>query len=236
MPKFTPTQLFALTADKDFQKAFAKDEVLDRLEKSHRKGYNERFLELSLSFGGAAQVSEKGFISSPSVGSLLVLSTLGSPYITGTQRRLIDVDIAIYVLTLGKDVLTDIGSVQELEEKAGGLCDLMKINRIEADEVISKLINESFNAFDMLPSDAKSKEVVLIDIAWYADITATVANVANVTAEYAGWSMPLTMAMYYVLISAKQKGLKLQKQTPKELMVVRMNELCAEWVKKKGYK
>lgn len=234
MGQFTDSQLLALTADPEFQELIRTDAELDRLCSIPRRTPDALLAELGLALGGSAAVGEI-YLPAPTAGTLLILGALQSPYLRGAPRRLIDVDAAVYVLGTGREALNEVAlSVDGIEGAAAGLCDGM--DRAEADGVIVGLLAAAFAAVDLLPEARQGHgRPCLFDLPWFAWLTSTVAGATGHTAEYVGWRMPLTLAMHYVVVDRRRQGAQVIDQTPKELIMARVNAMCAEHCKRKGY-
>lgn len=233
MGRFTDSQLMSLTRDEAFQAWVATDPELDRLCSVPRRGPDDILQEIGLAFGGCAAIGPGMYLDAPTAGALLILGAVRSPYLIAGERRLLDVDVAAWVLSMGRHVLdADSLTVAGIEAAAAGFLD--GADRTEADRVICGLISEAFRALDLVPHGPGGKPC-LFDLHWYAGLVSSVAPLAGVSAERVGWDMPLTLVMHYVVAERRRQGGHIIDQTPKELIMARVNQMCAEWCAKKGY-
>lgn len=240
MSKYTDRQLMLLTQDPEFQHWIATDSVLDDLYAENLRTVDDRLLEVGLAFGGAAALNDTEVsIKAPTPGALLLMGTLGSPYMSAKNRRLIDVDIAFYILGMGKQALTE-GELTEQDfmvRAANCTCDL-GFDRADVDDIVAKLIVDSFRAFDLIPKnpgEGTKQAPQPFDLAWYAWLTSTVSETTGIPADVIGWEMPVALCMHYVVADKRKKGLKVIDQTPKEKILERMHEMMDIHIAKKEW-
>ena len=237
--RYTDNQLMQLTKDPDFQKWIATDHILDDLYAENQRSVDDRLLEVGLAFGGSAALNETVSIKAPTPGALLLLGTLNSPYMSAKDRRLIDVDIAFYVLGMGKDALYEGEFTEEdFAIRAANCTAKLGFDREEVDSIVAKLIVDSFRAFDLVPKnpgeDGKQAPQPF-DLAWYAWLTSTVSGSTGIPADKIGWEMSVALCYHYVVADKRRKGLKILDQTPKEKILDRMHEMMDEWIQKQGW-
>lgn len=235
---YTDEQLMQLAKDPDFQARFATDHELDELCAENQRSVDDRLLEVGLAFGGAAALNDAVSIKAPTPGALLLLGTLNSPYMSAKDRRLIDVDIAFYILGMGKDALYEGDFTEEdFSIRASNCTAKLGFDREAVDGVITKLIIDSFRAFDLIPKnpgEVGKQAPQPFDLAWYAWITSVVACATGIPADTIGWEMPVALCMHYVVADKRKKGLKVLDQTPKEKIFDRTNEIMNQWLTQKG--
>lgn len=234
MAKFAKSQLLALTRDAEFQGWIDNDPELDRLWNKPRKTRDERLADLGLALGGVVEVGSVN-IPAPTAGALLILGTIDSPFLSREPRRLIDVDMAVYVLCQGRRALDGVAAVAELEAKAAGVCDDAELDRADAADAIDDLLRACFAACELLPDTGGEPERCRYDLAWYVGITGSASRAANLPADQIGWNMPLTLVGYYCLQDYRQQGGKLVRPTDNEAIMARMETMMREQIAKKGY-
>jgi hypothetical protein len=235
--RYSDSQLLSLTRDDGFQKIIGSDKELDRLSAIPRRSNDDLLIEIGLSFGGYATLSKDISVKPPTAGTFLLLSTIKSPYIFSERRKLIDVDIALYILNLGKEGIKDIDLTENgIQMAACGLCDKLSLDRVEVDSTILEMICACFRASEIIPrTSSRVDRGTAFDLPWYAWITSTVAKTTSLSADYVGWEMPLSLAMHYIVAEKRREGMKVIDTTPKELMLERMHQLMDEQIAKKGY-
>jgi hypothetical protein len=92
-------------------------------------------------------------------------------------------------------------------------------------------------ALELLPQNPANStgRRCLFDLAWYAWMTATVAGVTGHRADYVGWTMPLGLAVHYVVADRRRQGQEIIQATPNEQILARMHQMMAEQLARKGY-
>jgi hypothetical protein len=237
MGDFSQSQLMALTRDPDFQSWVGSDPELDAALNTPPKTRDDRFVELGLALGGVVSAGEVK-LPPPTLGAVMILGTIDSPFLNHrVEMRMIDVDIACWIIARGRGALEMVSSIADVEAAAAGMCDEAGLDREDARDTIRAMLAESFAAFERIPCQHVEKGArCYFDLAWFTSCCSRVAQAANVTADYAGWEMPLTMANYYLLAWHVQQGGKVDKHpTSGEKVMRRLREMMREWIAKKGY-
>jgi hypothetical protein len=234
---FTKSQLMALTRDDDFQTTVDTDPVLDRLWNTPPRSIDDRFSGLLLSLGGSVDIGGI-VVAAPTAGTMLLLGSIASPILLPSQDvSHLDIDMAMWILSQGKDAVDECSSIAEMRLLAAGLCDDVSLDRAFAYSTIIELVNECFVASSLIPSNSIADRPCRFDLPWFASLTARVAEMTNFDAEYVGWTMPLALAMQYALRWHVANGGKID-DSPKDGSQVmnRVRELMQARINEKGYK
>ncbi len=198
--KYTRTQIQSLNSDEGFQAIIGADKELDKLFTSPKRSRDDRITELALALGGYAVIGEKGKIPAPCAGTLLLLGIIESPLLnSASMPRLVDIDIALWIFVNGKSGLDGVAGMKDIEDIAEGLCDAVGIDRLEAWRVMSSLTWESFSGLERIPKTGIPGTKCRFDLGWFAGITSRIAEAANISAEKAGWEMPLALGTHYIV-------------------------------------
>lgn len=236
--QFSKSQLFSLTRDDEFQTVIATDAELDRLMNTPPESVDTRFARLGLALGGSVDLAGVS-VAAPTAGTLLILGTIESPFLLSSRdMRMIDIDIAVWVLSQGREALDGCGCVDDIERLAAGVCDDAKIDRAAAMITISHMLSESFSAMELIPQAAKSQDAKCrFDLAWYTSLTSRAAQASGLSCDVCGWEISLTLCNYYALAWHVQQGGKIdERPTATDKVMGRLRELMAEHIEKKGYK
>lgn len=234
---FSQAQLMSLTRDDEFQEWVKTDPVLVRLFSTPPESVDDRFTRLGLALGGGVDLGGI-LIDPPTVGTMLILGTIESPFVdSGKDMRLLDVDVAVWVLSQGRDALDDCARVADLEMLAAGVCDGIDLDRESARVTICELLAESFAAMEMIPSNNMMPDLKChFDLAWATRTASRAAQMSGRTADYCTWRMSLTLANYYGLAWHVQQGGRIDRsRNDGEKVMARLREMMQEQISKKGY-
>ena len=234
---FVKSQLLSLARDDEFQSWIETDRELDRLINTPPGSIDDRFNRLALALGGTVELCGIQ-IAAPTAGMLLILGVLESPFLLSSREmRLIDIDIAVWVLSQGRGALDNCGCVADVERMAGGVCDDAKIDRAGAYVTMHEMLSESFAAMELIPSSKTSEAKCRFDLAWFSQLTSRAAQASGMAADYCGWEMSLCLCNYYALAwHAQQGGAVVTRPTAGDKVMARVCEMMTEQIKKKGYK
>lgn len=234
--KFTKSQVQSLKKDAEFQKIISEDIELKRLFAAPRRTRDDRITELALALGGAAEIGS-GRISAPTAGILLILGTLESPLLDpDATARIIDADIAFFVFINGRAALDYAADMSDIERVANGSCADVGVDPLEAWKLMKDLVNDSFTGLERIPESGGEPQKCRFDLGWFSSITSRVADAANVTAEYAGWKMPLALATHYIVANHQKNGGKVYEPNSGKKVLDRMNELIVKRIQEKRYR
>jgi len=232
---FTNSQKLALAKDDEFQEWIATDKELDRLYAIPRRTPEDRLGEIGLAFGGRVDLGGV-YVDPPTIGAVMILATIGSPYLVGKQedKTLLDVDVFGHVLAEGREILTAGLTVAAIQADASEWCEEAGVDRQLADVTFSRMLAEAFTALEMLPRKGGDKRC-LFDLQWYAWMVSTIAPSVGLTADEVGWGMPLVLAVHYMVAENRRQGAELIPMTPNALIMQRMHVMMAEHCQQKGY-
>jgi len=235
--KYTRTQIQSLNSDEGFQAIIGADKELDKLFTSPKRSRDDRITELALALGGVASIGENGKIPAPTPGVLLLLGIIESPLLNSSSKpRLIDVDIALWIFVNGKDGLNEISNMRDIENIADGACAAVNIDSVEAWKLMKEMVWESFAGLERIPKTGLPGEKCRFDLGWYAGITSRIAEAANITANEAGWQMPLALGTHYIVALHEKNGGKTYEPNASEKVMARLNELMDKRIEEKKYK
>ena len=226
-----------LNSDVEFQRMISEDEELSRLFSAPKRERDDRILELALALGGCAEIREIQ-IPAPTPGVVMILAVIGSPLVMPKAGipNLLDVDIAAYIMVMGREALDGVASYSDIETMAAGYCDQVNVPRVELWNLMQDMISESVRGLERIPSNGtRNSEPVKFSLGWYAEITAGIAEAAQVSAEYAGWSMPLAIGVHYLVALHRKNGGKTYDASPADQVMQRLNNLMDERIKEMGY-
>lgn len=235
--KYTKSQVDSLNRDSEFQTIVGSDEELKRLFEAPKRTRDDRITELALALGGTAEIGD-GSIPAPTAGILMMLGVIESPLLAPDGfARLIDVDIALWVFSNGRTALDGAGGMSDIETLADGACSAAGIDPVEAWTLMRSMVIESFAGLERIPeSGAPGGNRCRFDLGWFASVTSRVAESANVTAEYAGWEMPLALATHYIVAHYHKNGGKTYEPNASAKVLERLNELMDKRITEKKYK
>jgi len=233
---FSKSQLLSLTKDDGFQEAIAVDVELDRLMNTPPESIDTRFARLGLALGGSVDLSGVE-VAAPTAGALLLLGTLESPFLLSSRdMRMLDIDIAVWVLSQGREALDSCACVADVDRIAAGVCDDAAIDRAGAYAIIHEMLSESFSAMELIPQSGVSDSKCRFDLAWFSQVTSRAAQASGMSADYCAWEMSLSLCNYYCLAWHVQQGGKIDNRpTAADKVMGRLRELMQEWIDKKGY-
>ena len=237
--KYSKRQLDKLGKDSEFQKIIAEDKELERLFNAPRRSRDDRITELALALGGCAALGESGQIPAPCAGTLLLLGVMESPLLNSSAPppRLINVDVALWVFVNGKAGLDGVSCMDDIERVAAGLCDDIRVDRLEAWNVMKEMTWESFAGMERIPTSGGGPAVKCrFDLAWFASMTSRIAEAANISATEAGWEMPLALGTHYIVALHEKNGGKTYEPNAGEKVMSRLHELMDKRIEEKGYK
>jgi len=235
---FSKSQLLSLTRDDEFQAIVATDAELDRLMNTPPESIDTRFARLGLALGGSVDLAGVE-VAAPTAGVMLILGTLESPFLLSSRdMRMIDIDIAVWVLSQGREALDGCSGIDDIDRLAAGVCDDASIDRAAAMVTISQMLAESFSAMELIPQAAKSQDAKCrFDLAWYTSLTSRAAQASGLSCDACGWEVSLTLCNYYALAWHVQQGGKIdERPTATDKVMARLRELMQTWIDKKGYK
>ena len=218
--------LIELANDDEFQKIFASDPELDRLEAEQ---YDERkeFFALNWMLG----------LAPVSIGRLPILHPLTPAkwaFLWGIKNAYVlagtctpkDADIFLFVLAHDR---RDLGcTVPELPAKAAGYTAATGLSFQAVHEEISFLIAVSFLPLQLLPRTTDDRPP-RYDVEWLAELVSIVSKESGETASYIMHEMSLTAASAYVVSSRKAVDFKheVRHRVPKEIAAKIMDRTYA---------
>lgn len=237
--KYTKTQIKALDTDNVFQKRVAEDVELKRLFEAPKRTRDDRITELALALGGTAELGDAR-IPAPTPGILMLLGVIESPLLdVESTPRLIDVDIALWIFVNGESALNGAGCMADIERIAANACINAGVNAPEAWKLMRSMTWESFAGLERIPSVAQpgtEKKKCRFDLGWFASITSRISEAANVTADVAGWQIPLALGSHFLTALHQKNGGKIYEPNASEKVMERLNQLMDERIQEKKYK
>lgn len=236
--KYTRSQLDKLNLDKEFQRRVGDDKILKALVETPKRTRDDRITEMALALGGTASLGDYS-IPAPTAGTLMLLGVLESPLLDPEKSpRLIDVDIALWIFVNGLSGLKGVGGMDDIERVAGGLCVKAGVSVPDVWKLMKNMVNESFTALERIPADniPKEKEKCRFDLGWFTTLSSRVAEAANISADRAGWKMPLALASHYLVALHRKNGGKVFEPNKSAEAMKRLNELMDERIAEMNYK
>jgi len=233
MKKYPKIQLDKLNADETFQKRIDKDEILYDLMNSPKRDNQSRVNELGLALGGVFSIDEV-MVPAPTVGVIMILGVFENPILIKGKIREIDVDVALFVFIEGKKALDGVSTKNDLEMKSAGICDNLNLDRGKVFSVLAEAISISFAAYEMIPDSGEPGRKCFFDLAWFASTTSVISEGARISADEAGWSMPLAMASNYIVRVHAKNGGKTYQPYDSEAVGKRLNDLMDARIKELG--
>jgi len=234
--QYNKATLDKLNADVEFQRLVTGDVELARLFSAPRRSRDDRLLELALALGGVAELGDAR-IPAPPPGVMMILAVLDSPLLSPATMSptLLDVDVALWVFVHRKEALDGVGGCEDIEGKAAGCCDVAQVDRVEAWRLMSEMVWESFRGLERIPSNGVPGQPVKFGLGWFAETTSRIAEAAGVSAEYAGWDMPLALGVHYLVALHRKNGGKTYDPSKDDLVMARLNQLMDIRIAEKGY-
>ena len=235
--KYTKSQLKSLNEDAEFKQFVREDKELERLFNAPQLERKVRFSELLLSRGGSVYLEDGKVILQPiTLGILTILGVLESPFLLHnrdvTQR---DIAIAVYVFIFGQDVLDDVDCIEDVETVGEAVTSTMLTDYQSAYNAIVDMINLSFEAVKRIPEGGKTGKNCVFDLGWMVDTASRVSSAAGCSAEHAAWTMPLNLAIHYMISWQGQQGQRLIMPTAIEKTMDYLHKMMDKRIKERGY-
>lgn len=195
LPEDVKQAVINLTKDKEFQKRFAEDKILDSLEQEKYNPTDQYFALLNV-LNGKFVIGKYEINSiTPAVWSFLYITK--SPFVVKTKSvSEFDVDYVLYILTKG---LQDAGSdPEQIYMNSIGFCKKNGIDVEDAIKTIFDLIKISFRPLKMFSAPANVvQSQPRFDADWLTGLVAKVHQVTGLPPKTIINEMSLTECCYY---------------------------------------
>jgi hypothetical protein len=230
-----------LAKSKEFQALFSTDAVLDELERE-RDNAGDELLELTTMLGGAFKLNSL-IISPVTPATLSIFWLLRSPFL-GLSKTVsdIDVDIAIYLMSGGKESFN--GDISAIVKDSAGYCTANDIDILEARIAVYDAVRLAFRAYQMFPQsqniggEKTEKSNPRFDADWLAKLISMVHSVTGELPAVIMWQMSMTAAAYYVVQYCRKNGMKNIERRPDsetvKMIWERTNELAENYLESIG--
>lgn len=219
LPEDVKQAVIGLTKDKEFQRRFAEDKILDDLEAEKYNPQDEYFALLTVLNGKFVIGQYEVNAITPAIWSFLYITK--SPFVSGNIQQISkhDVDYILYILSKGLD---DAGSSPEqIYMNSLGFCEANGIDVVEAIRTILDLIKMSFRPLKMFPSSgAIAQTNPRFDADWLTGIAAKVHQVTGLTPKQIINEMSLTECCYYFAQYARMNSTQeIQMRSDEQIML-----------------
>ena len=172
-----------LCKDKEFQKRFAEDQVLDDLD-TQKYDYSQAKSELLATIGNTFQVDGIKFKHlTPTVWAVLWMTK--NPFVKMGDNELKAKDLDEFIFFLNNGISSD--PIAEQLKQADGFLQRNEISFDTAAKVIHKVIRDAFSPLSMFPATQAEGKVligkaeVIYDADWMTSLCAKVADVTRKT-------------------------------------------------------
>lgn len=151
-------------------------------------------------------------IPAPTAGNFMLLEILESPYIKGGDITDDDVDTAVFIISLGKDV---VGAVFEdklfdspINERVKDFAtSIPGYDRSVIKVFLSTYFKYCMHGFDMIPKgEFNDKKKMTFDADWLASYISICNKVTGYAMNYITWKLPLIMGGFCVARYGKEQG------------------------------
>lgn len=163
---------------------------------------------------GGVYVLEGLRIPQPTIGSIILLECLQSPYVVGGDKTQGDVDAAVLVLTTGKDAIAGVVEHcifgRHIRYFANRLtANLSGYNWEAANIVVTQYMSKVMNGFAMLPGkDADDPEPMTFNTDFLAAYVQVCNHCTGYDADRIIWDMPAVFGGFCFVRYARENGTK----------------------------
>lgn len=229
LPENVKQAVINLTKDKEFQKRFAEDSVLDELEKEKYNPQDQYYALLTVLNGKFVIGQYEVNAITPAIWSFLYITQ--SPFVTGdiTKISSSDVDYILYILSKGLDEAGS--SPDQILNNSIGFCQINGINIVEAAKTIFDLIKMSFRPLKMFPvCGAIAQTQPRFDADWLTGIAAKVHQVTGLTPKQIIHEMSLTECCYYFAQYSRMNSTQEIQMRSDEQIMIQMSKRTVELI------
>jgi hypothetical protein len=174
---------------------------------------DELFNEALFALGG--QYTYNGLIlPAPTAGGFMLLEILNSPYLKGGETTDKDVDTAVYILSLGQDVVGAVFADKIFDESIDArVSDFVSSIPDYKRDVIKVFLNTYFkycmNGFSMIPSGEEGKpKKMTFDADWLASYVSICNEITGYTMDKVVWELPIITGGFCVARYSRENGSK----------------------------
>jgi hypothetical protein len=169
-------------------------------------------VEALMALGGEYTYNEL-VLPNPCAGNLILLEILNSPFVKGGDITDYHIDEAVFVISLGQDVVGAVFDQQifssELAERVNDfVSSIPAYDRGAMKVFLGTYFKYAFNGFDMLPKGDGLDKKMIFDTEWLATYVSICTKVTGYNADRVVWKMPVVFGGFCIARYLKENGEK----------------------------